>query len=302
MKKNIVKYCIGFTILALVLYQCNITRLIAVSSSIRIEWLLPLIVLTPLAWLIRAVRLWYMLHIVKGYEITILQTLRLNLIGAALGFILPSDLGEMMKSFYGYDIIRDREGILGAVTMDKLFSLIGLFLMAVFGAWFSGLKEVFYIAVTLFFVSLVPITAVKVLPWKMIAALVRTIIRKPFCADRFMNTWKFRARYKIVLVLMSLLGWIYSFSVAYLIVFAVGFSADYFHFLSVLPVANFVKLIPVSIQGLGVQEATITAMFTSLGHNIDNIFVFSILYRLAGSIYPAIIGSFFVLTHKSRQE
>lgn len=207
---------------------------------------------------------------------------RCQILGWAIGLLLPSRLGEFSIIYF----LR-KEGIeLGkgsaVVIINKLISFIVASLFAIIGffMFFDKIQSLkLAVIIALFFVvSLFAILSNK----------SRTLIRR-FILRRYENKFSgfsstffhFIKKGKGALFLNLLnttLKWILTVIVTYVLFLALNTHVDFIDVLLITSIISIISLIPVTISGLGIRESSAVFLFALRG--IDSVIVTSVYIML----------------------
>ncbi len=265
-------------------------------------------------WFALGVAFYFLAHIINSIKLGVLlpqfktfDLFRFTLIGHYYSLILPGQLvGDAVKSFKmarGHDLAI----ILSACIFDRLTGQAALLLLtftaliiesASFGRWLLYAIVILLACLGLF---------AKLPSMKMFNKLISFLLdraspdsrshRLMLGVLRFGNVWTISSRSKSMLILSLLLGGIFqvvSVGVVWILALGMGLDISYAEWAVVVGVMSVVVLLPISIAGLGLREATLVGMLIGLGvpGEIGLAFSFVVLgMYVLGAIVGAILDS-----------
>ncbi|MBE7536599.1 MAG: flippase-like domain-containing protein [Anaerolineales bacterium] len=191
---------------------------------------------------------WHVLLRSGGITIPLLRTIQLTLTGLFASNYLPTTIGGDVVRLGGViSLGYDRAICLASIAADRLVGMVGMFCAAPFGlipAWNTlGAAHV-----TL---SAMPPMAKK------IAGFIR----------RLLDSFSIWFKQPVALISSLLCTWgnmIFIFAIAYILIQGLGEHVSYALIAGVWSLAYFVTLIPISINGYGVQELSLTFLFSHI--------------------------------------
>lgn len=275
MKKIVLllKILVTGTLIALVLSRIDAQRALGVLSSARaplLAWALALIWAGHLLCIVR----WKALLDEVGLRLAYIRLVAIYAIGMFFNLFLPSLVGGDAIKLYLAG--RESNGSYGAafasVFMDRNIGLGALVLIS--------LAALFFIKVEVGGISLAPLVAAMAL-FYLIANLM------------FLSRWFYRAMGRLPLLSrlvgkiaaasdgliklgrsarllwfsfgLSLINQLLGIAASWLIARSLGVTLSFGYFLAVVPVIILISMVPISINGVGLREASYYAMFASLG-------------------------------------
>ena len=223
-------------------------------------------------------------------NISFSESLRLNLIGSSLNIILPANIGDIAKSYFGFKRTNLKEGIVSASIFDLAISLAAVFLIGAFSSLFFN----FYYSLIfmLLFFMLMTLFLNKLLP-KIISRYAFNLINLFFLnkleRGKFIASFLLPFKLKVQLFLLSILSWILLYSQFYFIckMFALDVTLSYI--LTIGPLLALAKLFPLTFNGLGSREAVVIYFFNIIGISPSLAALASLTYY-ALNLLPGLIG------------
>jgi glycosyltransferase 2 family protein len=266
--KTALKFALGIVLLAGVLYKVGLDNLWEVTKQANPFF----IVLTFLALLLTFLPGAYNIKILLdaiNKKLPFLKTFKYFVISNTLGLVLPGKLGEASIIYF-----LKKEGVsIGEATvvsvMDKIITIIGVSTLAFFGLpYFFNVQD----SLLLIGVTVILITAVIFL---ILSTKVRTFIREYILRKYARYFTGFGDTITLYLhekkkalawnLVVTWAKWMFSCSVVYLLFLAFHSNISFFAVVMVNSVMFFISMIPLTISGLGVKEASAVYFYHLLG-------------------------------------
>lgn len=237
-----------------------------------------LAILTPyVGFCVTSLR-WKGLLDVQGVHIRQPILFRSCMVAVFFNQIMPSTIGgDMIRMYDSWRAGASKGVAISTIVVDRVLGLFALAIFAVVGlmlvrADFSEAKYVPLAIVTLA-AGLGGFIALVFSPFKFMVELSRAIYTKlpgPFGkffgkVDRAVDPFRGRHSSLLRALALSLVLQLNVVLMHYLLGRAVGIPLGFFDYFYVVPVALFVMLIPVSINGIGVREGMFVFMLGSMG-------------------------------------
>jgi len=237
------------TLLAIVLIDLLIEReWSGITDSLR-QISLPVFALALLSLLISRVFVilrWHVLLRYAGVEIPFSQTTQLTLTGLFASNYLPTTIGgDVFRLAGAMRLGYDRAVCLASIAVDRVIGMAGMFCAVPFGlipAW--GVLGV----------SGMQFSAVPPVLGKVFGFIQRTL--------RSFSIWYKRPRALVISLLYTGCNMLFIFGSLYILLSGLGEQVPFGLVAGIWSLAYFVTLIPVSINGYGVQELSLTFLFS----------------------------------------
>ena len=232
--------------------------------------------------------------------------------GVFFNLFLPSTIGgDLVRSVdLGMYTKRLRE-VMATVLLDRLSGYVGLVTVALLAVLFgwqfiqdrSVLLAVAIITAILIFILLVLFN-------KFIYSKINKLLESPNSGkirEAIKNLHEdihiFKHHKKVILnnLLVSLLIQIISPITFYITALSLGINKGIIYFFVLLPIIGAISLLPISIGGLGLRDATTIFFFTRIGVSKDLAFTMSLVSFLFILIYGCFGGLIYVLTVHHRR-
>jgi hypothetical protein len=251
---------------------------------------------------------WFTIARFQNIKIPFSEAFKINMIDNYYGFITPSKVGSVIRAEY---LRKYTEGHFGKglfnFIIDKVMDLSAIiFIAIIFSYNFKDKLDLpigFFTALFLFFVF----GTLFFLKKERSEVILRIIYRK-LVPNRFRDQAKSsfesfydhvpKKRYFILFFLLNLFNWIINYTLAYSVGLSLGINLPFIYYLSILPLATLVSLIPISVAGLGTREATLISLFGLFGITAAKVFSMSIISLLIAGIIPAIVGASYAFIKK----
>jgi glycosyltransferase 2 family protein len=232
--------------------------------------------------------------------------------GTFFNLFLPSTIGgDLIRSLDLSAHTKKPKEIVATVLMDRLSGYIGLVvvaLLAVFLGWRflddkSVLVTVFVVAgilvaILLAFFNTFLYTKINGLLTTLRLGKAGELIR-----NLHQEIHRFRGHKKVIVknVLLSVLIQTISPIITYIIAVSLGIQVNIIYFFIFLPVIGAITLLPISLGGLGLRDATTIFFFAKIGVSKDLAFAMSLLSFTFLLMYGSIAGLIYFVTVNHRK-
>lgn len=295
---------LGPLLFLLILSRIDLGRMAETITAIRVDLLLGALVLYPGLILLKAWR-WRLLLRQQHINYGLAPAFVVYNSSLAAGYVTPGRLGEFVKALY----LRQDEAVplgkaLSSVLMDRLFDLYLLLMTACVGmATFSLPGRLSTAAMAMLLLAgLVPLLL-------LIPGVARRLMVLLIKALPSVGPGRYRGEIKRTLdsfqrgmeqllsirLLFPLLVTVVAYAVFYLqcyvIAAALRLPLSYAYAAFCVSVASLLALLPVSISGLGVREATFIALLLPLGVTAELAVSYSLLILLVFNVFGGALGA-----------
>jgi hypothetical protein len=245
---------------------------------------------------------WPILVRVKGYHVSLWEALKIDLVSSYFGIALPSlAAGDAVRGYRLFRLIDDFKASFSCIVLDRLIGLVTLGLTAVVSLLLGWRTFGLAVALTglscfLLFISMTGF---------LIAS--SRVLKGPECVLPFLQKsrlWKYlsafhealreyRASTKAILlvILLSIMTQVCRVLVVYTTSLSLGLAPPFYLLILFIPIVFAVKMLPISVGGLGAREATFSALFMWAGLTKEDgvlvgltISALTVLYALVGGI------------------
>lgn len=301
---------IGLIVLAYILAtQVDFTDIASIFSTLNPFYIflaffacIPIILLVNIEWQL-------LLH-QQGFHVSFLYSMKNLLIGFFYGFITPGGLGGYLQVVYlkqesGEPLPKCASNLITLHTID----FITLVSFAVCGGILLGnhfpLLLIIFVVLFLFSVALFIIFLKQDSSVPFIRRLLNTRLLR-FIQNQFEDPLETffeqlpNLRSLILPFIISILGWIVSFTEMYLISRMFNITIPYLPFILMVSMANVVALLPISIYGLGTREATLISLFSVYGVAHSTTVSLSLFWFAVVWLTPSVAGAVVTLHEHKR--
>lgn len=261
-----------------------------------------IIIVLVLSIVFRALR-WQILmnREIEGKGVSLYNSTKFLLVGAALNIIMPAGTGDIAKSYFGYKWTGIKEKMVAISLFDKIIAIASISFMGIFSITQTG-NYWFTLAIMAAFAPFVAMYLFKYYADKGLLKRILDYLTNRFKRLDFSNLLPhldFSFGLMAVSFVLSLLGWLTTYLLLYYCFEMVGFPVDVYQVMVMAPVLTLARLFPFTFNGLGSDEALIVLLFSQNGEGKESILIAALLFRLITMILPAIFGVFIILSTKS---
>jgi uncharacterized membrane protein YbhN (UPF0104 family) len=295
------KLLVSGGLLYLALRGVNLAGVMARINQINIGWIIAAIAVTLLQIFLGALR-WIEVSVLCKAPLSIAQSLRFNMIGSFFNQTLPSSIGG--DAFRLWLVSRTGAGWRAAtysVLVDRAIGLIALALMIVGSLpWSYQLIGDAHGRTALVLIDLAALAgglgflAFGRLPWSWLTQWLPTkhIHACAVIANKVLFN---RSRGPIVAVL-SLSVHVLTAIIAWAVVRSISAPVNFTEVFLLIPPVILITMLPISIAGWGVREATMMAAFGYAGLPQDDGLMVSLLYGAVSFAVGALGGIVWILS------
>jgi len=288
--KKRIKYLnfIGLLLFAVILYKIDYGQIVKYLRDADYRYLFLAYPLILINIFLKAVR-WNLLMRSQGTRIPVLETFYVYLWAFYFGTVTPGRIGEVSKAIYFQDRFDNIGRSFVSVFVDRAYDVgIRLALLFILYPLYSNLFDFNYIGFLLLFiiaisgiVLLIKMKSIRnivakfskfVLPKKYYPVISKNI--SGFVNDTVMMITGVKPVAKSVL--LTLPSFLCYCLVAFLILKSFSIEMDFTYIIFCLVVSSFSVMVPISISGLGVREAVMIYLFSSIGLGKEAAVLFSL--------------------------
>lgn len=288
----IIQLVISIALIILLLRLINIPDMLSLLKSVNPYYFILLLVLITLDRIFMAYK-WHLLLKVKDMSISIFSTIRIYYIGTLAGFFLPTTVGgDMVRVLKLRSEKKSGTDVLSSVILERILGFIASAILAPIAALFliSFLEldvwRFLWIAGAFLFLF----TILMVISFS--EFLVRKIdkskkLSKNILFGKFKKLYLSYAEYKnhksllVVFLVLSIFEQIMPVIGNYLACRALNLSVPFVYFLLIIPLIQLVSRIPISFEGIGVNEGLMVYFFALLGLSKTGAFTIGLLGHIA---------------------
>jgi uncharacterized protein (TIRG00374 family) len=276
-------------ILLLVIKFVDLELLVVHIKDIGVIYLLLGILLLPLGFLIRAYR-WSSILSRSSDLISPKDLFPLTFVGVSLSFVLPASLGDIARAYYGYKHWGIKEEMLSSSLVDKIMGLLAIVALGTVSSLIHGLYAYSLVCFVLMIGFVALIFLPTLIPWRLVAKATRIVTRSNMDTQRLLESSTLSDRVKLLALALSVLAWFITYVQFYLICLALSVNVSLTYVFAMAPMITIARLFPLTLNGLGSQEAVVIYLFGLIGISPNEALLVSLLYSLVQLVIPGFIG------------
>ncbi len=304
MKKNIIKTIIGILLLIIILnYFVEPNKLIETLKKISLYYVMLLLTISFILVFISTVK-WSLLVKELGEKISLSKLFSLYIIGYFINLFLPSFLGgDLARSvFIGKKI--GQHQALSATFLERYTGFFAMLFLGVFFVFFVKFvtPEIKFAICLIFIIS----TLITIL--SLSTKLLDKFKIFPF-SDKFLPHLKkiqesfllFKNNHKLILRTFLLSFLFHTVTVLNTMIagWAIGWeNPPVFGLFIVLPLIFLISVIPISPNGLGIQEGAFSYFLVAIGATPEQALSVALILRIKGYFLGLVGGIFYILERK----
>lgn len=304
---RVVRGAISIALLAIVLFSIDSVDLSAALSEVTMATLIVLFAIDVLLRLLSAYR-WHVLFLGLNEAASLEETTRVSLVASFLGQAMPGTLGVEALRIYGLGkLVNDVPAAIASVVADRVFGVLSLVLVVLVGllVGHADLRQLVLVPVLISLLAVMAIVLFLINPryrdWlrrRMPEFVFNYIPRAIPQVFRYLDKYKTKSQVLSYSLVLSCVFQVLRVLLFFVGALMMGESPSFVLFLTLVPIVMFVALLPISIAGLGVREASLVALFNQFGvMDAAQAFVLSMLVFVSGilSILP---GGWIYISHR----
>lgn len=192
-----------------------------------------------------------------GLDISLRECLALSLVGVYYNQILPSSFGGDLVKLFRMGKTRDKKKVGYSILIDRLSTLVVLFLHLILAYGFFKMSHDFMLA--------------SIVLFAIIGGLLLWVFKKDSIIEGY------------VLMLLSYISLIFILFSFYLILCSLNYGSDIKIFTFDFPVSMLISALPVSISGWGVREWYLSSLeYGNTGAIVSASVIFGLLNVITG--------------------
>jgi len=297
---------IGIAILAIILINLDIGKIVGILLGINLGLFLLAVVLDLLSAVLKAKK-WQLLVNVQGRVLSFARATEYFFIGFFLSVLTPGRVGDLARALYLKRETKSLGGALSTVILDRLIDVVMLFSLGfiaivsfavLFGREIVSFEILMGLAVLLVAAGLVvlkknfigfflkPFFSMFV-PEKFKGALKMTF------EDFYSYFGKIRASMGRLFAAsgIGLVTWLLAFGSTYLFILALGIEVPIYFIPLLVPIIMLLDLLPISFSGIGTRDAAAIFLFGLYGVSPEAAVAFSFVFLLSGYWVVALVGA-----------
>jgi hypothetical protein len=230
--------------------------------------------------------------------------LKVWLISWYYSVITPGRVGSFIRIIYLRKKINVPFGkCFSNILLDRFLDIFALFTLAIIGSiflinYFSSLFSTIFIVSTILASVFLFFTkkerSKRVL--QIIYNILPTVLKKD--AGQTFNSFYDELPLRRMLwdvYLLGIFNWILIYTQAFVIAKGFSINIPYFYFITIVPIATIIGLIPVTISGIGTREVALITLFSIFNIAPATVIAFSLTGYIVSNVLSALPGVFLTL-------
>lgn len=303
--KNIFRICISILLIYLLLSKINVKDLIDVFNNVDFRIVL-ISLLINLVFIILSAYKWKSLL----ENVPFISLIKSIFQSKFFSMILPGQLfGEASKVYTLRNENVDYESSTMSILIDKLTSLIALFLLSFVGIVFSenkiinDIKTVCFICLIIFIIMLFTPKIIfldkliKTVLNYLIISKIKIIKKIGDFINKMYNAWIVCvSNYKktIYTILIGITCQLLCIVEQFIIINCLNINISFVDMMWIFPAVSILLLLPITVGGVGLRELSYATIFSSFGVGNELTLVFTTILFIV-NIIIALLGGLFVL-------
>ncbi len=257
------------------------------------------VLLLPVSLLIRAYN-WGLVLNREKKVFDFIELNQLNLVALGANLFLPASAGELVKAYYASKLRGEKTKMVFSVFIDKLTSLIAIFLIGSFFSYQEGFNYLAGFSFLFCFLSLLLLYIPTVFSLFFRFFSFDLPPEKGFNLKEILAFLVLPPGRLFLVLFVSLLGWLATYWQIYL--FCQGFKVDlsFSYLLAISPALVLARLFPLALNGLGSGEAAFVYFFGLKGVDSKLAILVSLTSQLVNAFIPGLIGLAFFYRYPFR--
>ena len=299
--ERLIQAVLSAIILVLLLRMVDLETLVARGEGMQPGYLAAALAVLPLSLWVRAYR-WQVILAKGGHHLRLGDLYLLTLVGITLNFMLPAGSGDVARSYFGYRRSGLREEMLSSSLADKVVALLAVFLLGITPSLALGLYAYAGLCLGLALGLSAVILYPWLLPWGWLRQLSAKFLRRPFEVERLVEPFTLTHRTKLYLVALSGLGWLATYLILYLIGLGLRLDVSLMYVLFAAPLITLGRLFPLTLNGIGSQEAVVVYFWGLQGVTSADALLASLLFSLITLVLPGLVGLAVIVAYNVKSE
>ena len=285
---RVLRYAVSISLIALIIHYVDWPLLVSSLREARILYLLSAAGTVFVSMAFRALR-WRAL-LATDPPVRVSDLFLLGFTGIMLNVILPGSLGDIAKAYYAHRRTGLKEVIVSSTVLDKLVGLASVFLLGGVAALAQGISLYTAISLPLAALFLGVVAFPRVVPWPLFDRLQQRLFRNRIDVGKLRAAFSVAVRRKLGALGISLLGWLVTAAVFHLVCTAFALPVRFSYVIALVPLITLARILPITVSGLGTQEALVVHLFSGMGITASDALLVSLAFTLLTTFIPGAIG------------
>lgn len=288
--RNIFRFVLGFLILGILFYKVGISEVVDVIKNVDGMYLIPAVFSFLTTLIFGAGKIDLLLKSL-GYKINFWKMVRYSITAWAIGTVTPSKIGEFsILYFFKNEKLNIGEGAAIALS-DRIITFVSIAIFAIMGVMIYFTSTIaLELSLGLMIILILGLTMIK-------SVQLREFIKKRILKNYTLHLKGFsktffliltrRRKIMVVCILLTIIKGMIGALVAYSLFFALNTPVSYWHVFFITAMTTLLSLVPITISGLGIKEASNIYLFNLLTgidiHTIAGVAVLSLLIKYSSA-------------------
>lgn len=277
--KNIIftasKIIISAALIYWILSGTDFTEIFRAISSASLFLIIISFSLHFIGYYVSAVR-WKLLLNTQGVDVGIPYLIKSYIISTFFNNLLPSTVGgDTVRAYDSYKAGKSKSGAVAVIFVDRFLGLFVLMIFALFAVFFvdkiTNQVPYLFLWVIAGFILMMFVVWIIFFPSKKLIEFVGKL-RIPFSSklqrmsEKIIGSfWNFKGQKNVLFKALLLSFLLHANVVAYyfLIASALNFHIPFYNFFLIVPLAIFIMMLPISINGIGLRESIFFLFFST---------------------------------------
>lgn len=243
----------------------------------------------PVTFWIRAHR-WAWILNQEGRSFQVWDLFWLTFVGVALSLVVPASLGEIGRFYFGGRAFGHHEEMLSSSIADKIYGLFSVFILGAGAAFLFSFPRYGFFSLGIACLMGTFLMVPHLFPWEVIGRFGAWVMKRPLDGVRMRQAFTLPLKRQLVVVSLSLISWLGSYFLFFLICLAFQSDISFFYLLAVAPLITVARLFPLTLSGLGSQEAVVVYLFHQAGVSSETALIVSLVSQLILTVIPGLFG------------
>lgn len=301
---TILRFAVAIVIIIFLFTKINIQEMFGSLISAKLVYVIPAVLGSLLAWAINSYRLKFF-SALNGLYITTFQAFEINLSTVFYGLFLPG--GNLTGGIIKFYKLSKKGNQLSeafiSLALERVFATVALCLVGLF-FWLISFPKDLNTYVLFMILVLIGLTGFclllfldrdqKVIKWFLgIANRIYESNKLNKFVDNLSGLGKLSYGTLLFMILISLASQLVNVVVFFLLLQSIDIDISIITIAWVRSLVILVTMIPISIAGMGLREASFIVLLGTFGVNDSTAFAYSLLVFIVTRIVPGLIGGLF---------
>ncbi len=301
---TILRFTVAIAIIVFLFTKINIQDVLNSLITAKLHYVIPAVIFTLLAWAVTSYRLKYF-SALNGLYISTFQAFEINLSTIFYGLFLPG--GNVTGGIIKFYKLSRKDNKLSeafiSLALERVFATVALCLVGLF-FWILSFPKDLSIYVLFMIFILISLTCFCLLLFidrnqriiKWLLSLVNSVYESQKLnrfADSLSGLGKLSYKTLLFMIEISLASQLINVVVFFLLLKSIDIDISIITIAWIRSLVVLVTMIPISISGMGLREASFIILLGTFGVSDSSAFAYSILVFAVTRIVPGLLGGLF---------